>query len=71
MSLLTDNNMGMNGDHLYNTLLDAHKGLPTAHSHRLNARLVLILMNHIGDAGVVESAISLAAENMNSDAPQD
>jgi len=71
MSVITENNMGKSGDHLYNALLDAHKGLSEQQSHRLNARLVLILMNHIGEEKVVESAIDLAAQGVRSESPTD
>jgi hypothetical protein len=38
----------------------AHEGLPDEESARLNVRLVLLLMNHIGDRTVLEAAISAA-----------
>ena len=47
-------------DATYAALLAAHKDLPEAASHALNARLVLILMNHIGDAKVLKEALELA-----------
>lgn len=63
MGLIIDNNLGESGDHLYNRLLDAHKGLSPEQSQRLNARLVLILMNHVGSMPIVEEAIALAEKN--------
>lgn len=48
-------------DAFYASLLSAHKGLTEAECHALNARLVLILSNHIGDPGVLQSALDLAA----------
>ena len=47
-------------DEAYAGLLAAHDGLDAAQSAALNARLVLILANHIGDAGVLEEAVVLA-----------
>ena len=47
-------------DTTYATLLAAHKSLPEPETHALNARLILILMNHIGDAKVIEQALALA-----------
>lgn len=47
-------------DDFYERLLRAHKGLDEAESQALNARLVLILANHIGDEAVLEEAIDLA-----------
>lgn len=47
-------------DSVYQKLIDAHAGLSDADSIALNARLILLLINHIGDREVVESAIELA-----------
>jgi len=47
-------------DALLAALLAAHAGLDEAESRRLDARLVLILANHIGDAAVLQAAIALA-----------
>ena len=48
-------------DTVYQTLVDAHAGLAAEASAALNARLVLILINHIGDAAVIRDAIDAAA----------
>ena len=48
-------------DAFYASLLAVHKGLTEAEGHALNARLVLILANHIGDPGTLHSALDLAA----------
>ena len=48
-------------DGFYALLMDAHRGLDDAGSRRLDARLVLILANHIGDADVLRDAVELAA----------
>lgn len=47
-------------DAAYRALVEAHRGLPEEESNDLNARLVLILANHIGDLGVLRQAIALA-----------
>ncbi|CTQ51453.1 DUF2783 domain-containing protein [Jannaschia donghaensis] len=47
-------------DDVYARLLAAHDGLDEAESQALNARLILILMNHIGDADVLMQAIDAA-----------
>jgi len=47
-------------DALYALLMDAHRGLDNAASRQLDARLVLILANHIGDKDVLREAIALA-----------
>ena len=47
-------------DDFYAKLLEAHEGLSKAESDALNARLVLILSNHIGDTEVLDQALDLA-----------
>lgn len=50
----------VDADGFYADLLTAHRGLNEAESHALNARLVLILSNHIGDSEVLTKALALA-----------
>lgn len=47
-------------DDFYEALISAHQGLDTAQSHAMNARLVLLLANHIGDIDVIKDALRLA-----------
>ena len=47
-------------DDFYETLIDAHKDLTPAQSHALNARLVLLLANHIGSLDVLREALHAA-----------
>lgn len=47
-------------DLAYRKLIDAHRGLSDAESTALNARLVLILANEVGDMNRLEQAITLA-----------
>ena len=47
-------------DETYARLIATHDGLPEAASHALNARLILILMNHIGNDAVLAEAMRLA-----------
>mgnify|MGYP006311449831 FL=1 len=49
-------------DDFYADLLAAHEGLGKAQSDALNARLVLILANQIGDREVLRQALAAAAE---------
>lgn len=49
-----------NADDFYAALLAAHDGLNEADMHALNARLILVLANHIGDQAVLEAAIGVA-----------
>ena len=46
----------------YARLIATHEGLEEAESHALNARLILILMNHIGDDAVLDAALRLARD---------
>jgi Protein of unknown function (DUF2783) len=52
------------GDDFYEALIGAHQGLSDAESHTLNARLVLILANHIGDLAVLQEAIAHARRSL-------
>ena len=47
-------------DELYQKLLDLHEQRSEEESVRINARLILILMNQIGDDKIIEEAIELA-----------
>lgn len=51
-----------NPDDAYASLLAAHEGLTEDESHAFNARLILILMNHIGDPATLKEALALAQE---------
>jgi len=52
------------GDAFYDALIAAHDGLSDAQSELLNARLVLLLANHIGDLGALREAIALARKGV-------
>ncbi len=56
-------------DALYEALMQAHRDLDPAASRRLDARLVLLLANHIGDMAVLREAIALAAATATGDKP--
>lgn len=47
-------------DDFYADLLAAHDGLTKDQSDALNARLILILANHIGDRSVIQDALKAA-----------
>ena len=47
-------------DDFYEALLNAHEGLDEPDMHALNARLILILANHIGSQSVLEEALAVA-----------
>jgi len=50
-------------DALFALLVEAHRGLDAEASRRLDARLVLLLANHIGDMEALRQAIALARES--------
>ncbi len=52
------------GDDFYEMLIDAHRELSDAQSEQLNARLILLLANHIGDLGVLKQALALARKDV-------
>ena len=51
-------------DSAYRAVVEAHRGLSAAQSADLDAALVLILANHIGDAEVLAQALVLAKRSM-------
>ncbi len=63
MALKRDPNVA-DPDGLYAAIIDAHSDLSEADSVALNARLVLLLANHIGDATVLRQAIAIARRSI-------
>jgi Protein of unknown function (DUF2783) len=51
-------------DGLYAAIIDAHAGLSDAESAALDARLVLLLANHIGDEAVLREALGVARKSI-------
>ena len=51
-----------NPDAVLEALMNAHRDLAPDASRRLDAKLVLLLANHIGDPDIVKQAIALAVE---------
>ncbi len=47
-------------DDLFEALVEAHRDLDAEASARLNARLIFLLANHVGDMEVLREALSLA-----------
>lgn len=48
------------GDDFYQALIDSHRDLSDAQSRLLNARLILLLANHIGDLRLLREALAAA-----------
>ena len=59
MDLITTPNLSA-PDEFYEALIDTHRDLSAEQSQALNARLVLLLANHIGDLDVLKQALSAA-----------
>jgi hypothetical protein len=47
-------------DDIYNAIVDAHKELSDEQCRTLDARLILLLVNHIGDETVIREALKEA-----------
>ena len=55
-------------DEFYEALIDAHRGLTMPQSQALNARLILLLANQIGDVALLREALRHARQGIE-DAP--
>ena len=47
-------------DDVYTAIVDAHKGLSDEQGRAFDARLVLLLVNHIGDEATIREALAAA-----------
>jgi len=54
-------------DDVYEKLVRLHEGLTDAESLKVWSRLVLTLVNHIGDHEVIQQAIDIATPHKRSD----
>ena len=57
--LNTEPNIGFYDD-FYERLIEMHRGLVDEQSQAVNARLILLLANHIGDLDVLTEAMARA-----------
>lgn len=51
-------------DEFYEQLIATHRGLSDAQSALVNAKLVLLLANHIGDPAVLAQAMAAARDGV-------
>lgn len=58
-TLITTPNVAR-ADDVYELLIEAHEGKTKPESDAFNARLILTLINHIGDAEVIAQALAVA-----------
>ena len=61
--LNTDSNIG-SPDDFYEELIDLHRDLTDEQSALVNAKLILLLANHIGDMEVLRAAMAAAREDV-------
>ncbi len=52
------------GDDFYESLIEAHQGLSDEQSRLVNARLVLLLANHVGDLRVLREVLAVARDGV-------
>ena len=63
MPLTTTPNLAQ-PDEFYQALIEVHAGLDRAQSEALNARLILLLANHVGAADVLSQALQAARASL-------
>jgi hypothetical protein len=52
------------GDDFYEALIETHRDLSDEQSQLLNAKLILLLANQVGDISVLKQALAIARENI-------
>ncbi|HEX4523315.1 MAG TPA: DUF2783 domain-containing protein [Casimicrobiaceae bacterium] len=62
-ALNTEGNLSAPDD-FYQELIDAHRDLTEGQSALLNARLILLLANHVGDLSVLREALAAARQDL-------
>jgi len=62
--LKLEDGFGGRGDQFYECLIAAHHGLSDGESRALNARLIVLLANHIGEPGVIAQACAAARASL-------
>jgi Protein of unknown function (DUF2783) len=63
MTLTTDPNIAA-PDEFYESLIALHRDLSDEQSALVNAKLILLLANHVGDAGVLRDAMAAAVQDI-------
>lgn len=69
MRLNTDPNLD-SPDAFYEALVDMHRGLADDQSEIVNAKLILVLANHIGDLEILGQAMQIARSGVNLPHPE-
>ncbi|CDM22994.1 DUF2783 domain-containing protein [Castellaniella defragrans] len=52
------------GDDFYAELIELHRDLSDEQSVQVNARLILLLANHIGDLSILREAMAIARRDL-------
>lgn len=60
MTRLTTSTNLSDHDDLYQMIVDLHEGRTEEDSRKINAKLILLLMNHVGDREIIAEAIAIA-----------
>lgn len=60
---VTTDNIGTDADDIYNALISAHEGLSEDESAALDARLVLLFANEIGNLDRINALIGAARQS--------
>lgn len=50
-------------DEVYNAIVDAHKDMTDEQVRAFDAKLILLLVNHVGDEAVIREALLEAAKS--------
>jgi hypothetical protein len=51
-------------DEIYNAIVSAHQGLSAEQCRAFDARLILLLANHVGDEAVIREALAAAHDTL-------
>ena len=62
MALITEPHLD-SPDEFYEALIDAHRDLSIGQSHELNAKIVLLLANYVGQLDVLKAVLNAARSN--------
>ena len=65
MSLILEPNVS-DPDDMYQYIIEMHRNLSDEQSAQVNAKMILLLANHIGDSRVILEAASIAREGISS-----
>ena len=54
-------------DDFYARLIELHEGLSSGESHKINAKVILMLANHIGDTDVLYEVLDYVGKDLGSE----